>query len=340
MNILSVAYPLFPVTQDSAGGAEQILFLLERGLVAAGHKSVAIAARGSQVSGELLETPAAPGEITDAIREQAHRHHAETIARALKEFRPDLIHFHGLDFAEYVPDAAVIKIATLHLPLDWYPQSIFERGDLVLCCVSGSQARTAPNRLRLPVVANGIEVVRYRADEKRAEYLLWLGRICPEKGTDAALRVAHRLDLPLMLAGPVHPFAYHQAYFKEKVEPLLDDKRLYIGPVALEQKIELLASARCTLIPSLAAETGSLVAMESIASGTPVIAFRSGALPEIVEHGVTGFVGDSEEEMAEAAGRVDAISPIACRECALRRFDSARMVADYVRLYEQLVALP
>ena len=338
MSILNVAYPLFPVSADSSGGAEQILYLLERGLVSAGCKSVVVAAEGSRISGALIETPAAPGKITDAAREQAQRAHLAAIERALEQFRVDLIHFHGLDFDHYVPASRMPKLATLHLPLAWYSPSVLDSGIVNLCCVSESQARTAPNGVQLPVVQNGIDVARYRPQAPRRDYLLWLGRVCEEKGTDIALRVAHRLDLPLLVAGPVHPFAYHEAYFKERVAPLLDDERRWIGAVALEQKIELLAHARCVLIPSLAPETGSLVAMEAISSGAPVIAFRSGALPEIVEDGVTGFLVGGEDEMAQAVNRSAEISPARCREEALRRFDSARMVEGYINLYRDLLA--
>jgi glycosyltransferase involved in cell wall biosynthesis len=344
MKILSVAYPLFPVSADSAGGAEQILFLLERGLVGAGCQSVVVAAAGSRISGELVETPAASGQITDAVREQAQHVHAAEVRRALEQFPADLVHFHGLDFHEYVPAGDVPKLATLHLPLAWYPASIFELPSrdreraLTLCCVSETQTRTAPNSRQLPVVPNGVDVARYAPNAQRAGYLLWLGRICPEKGTDIALRVAHALDLPLMVAGPVHPFEYHQAYFSEAVQPRLDNKRQYIGPVGIDRKTELLSKARCVLIPSLAAETGSLVAMEALASGAPVIAYRSGALPEIVEHGMTGFIVDSEEEMAAAVQRTYEISSERCRAEALRRFDARRMVNDYLKLYRDLLA--
>ena len=338
MTILTVAYPLFRVSADSAGGAEQVLFLLERGLVEAGHRSLVIAAQGSRVSGQLLETPVVTGEITDILRSDAQLAHVARIRCALEQFPVDLIHFHGLDFASYIPAAAVRQMATLHLPLAWYPQSIFEQRAVTLCCVSESQARTAPEGLHLPAVQNGIDLARYRNDVPRGDYLLWLGRVCPEKGADVALRVAHRLDLALIAAGPVHPFAYHRAYFEEKVQPLLDARRQYVGAVTLEQKVDLLARARCVLIPSLAAETGSLVAMEAAASGTPAIAFRAGALPEIVEHGLTGFIVDSEEEMAHAVPRTLEISPQHCRSQALLRFDAALMVERYLKLYGALLA--
>ncbi len=338
MKILQVAYPLFAVSEDSAGGAEQILFLLERGLVAHGHQSIVIGAEGSRVSGSLIETPAAGGEVTDAIRRDAQRVHLKCIELAIDQFRPDLTHFHGLDFNSYVPAAGIPTVATLHLPVSWYPQSIFDIDGVEFCCVSDSQAHTAPERARVAIVPNGIDVSLYRADLPHSEYLLWLGRVCEEKGTDVALRVAHRLDEPLTIAGPVHPFAYHRAYFTERVEPLLDEERRYVGAVGIEQKAQMLAQARCVLIPSLAAETGSLVAMEAIASGTPVIAFRSGALPEIVEDGVTGFIVDSEEEMADAVSRIGEISSQRCRTEAVRRFSAERMVEDYIRLYERLLA--
>lgn len=338
MIVLSVAYPLFPVSGDSAGGAEQVLFLLERGLVKAGHQSIVVAAQGSRVSGHSVETPAATGEITDAVRKQAQQIHLNAIESILGEIPADLAHFHGLDFHTYIPSGLMPKLATLHLPLAWYPQSIFDQHDVSLCCVSRSQAATAPEKLKPPVVQNGVDVVRYRADMVCRDHLLWLGRICPEKGTDIALRIAHRLNLPLLVAGPVHSFAYHQGYFLDQVAPLFDEKRRWLGAVGLDQKIELLAEARCVLIPSLAGETGSLVAMEAISSGTPVIAFRSGALPEIVENGVTGFVVDSEEEMAEAVKRTGEIAPGRCREEALRRFDAARMVEGYLNLYRDVLA--
>lgn len=336
MRILEVAYPLFPVSSESAGGAEQILWLLDRGLVQRGHESIAVAARGSQVNGRLVETAAATGEITENARREAQQVHLDCIERAAAEYCVDAIHLHGLDFYTYLPAGPRAKLATLHLPVAWYPERIFELTDVQLCCVSQSQAATVGDGVQLPVVENGIDLSQYAMSGARGNYLLWLGRVCPEKGTDIALRVARRLNLPLLAAGPVHPFADHETYFEERVKPLLDEMRRYVGAAGLEQKKKLLAEARCVLIPSLAAETGSLVAMEALASGTPVIAYRSGALPEIVEHGATGFIVDSEEEMAEAVRRIGEISPERCQRAARARFDARRMVNDYIKLYEQL----
>ena len=176
-------------------------------------------------------------------------------------------------------------------------------------CVSRSQAASAPNGLRLPVVENGIDTNRYGDCEKtREDFLLWLGRVCPEKGTHIALEVAHRLGLRLVVAGRVHAFPSHQRYFDLEVAPFPDSKREFVGPVGLSEKVDLLARARCLLIPSLVAETSSLVAMEALASGTPDIAFRSGALPEIVEHGRTGFIVDGNLAN-DQTGRTSALEP-------------------------------
>lgn len=334
--ILSVAFPLLPVGPGSGGGAEQILYLLERGLVDAGHRSIVVAANGSDVSGELLETPAANSEISDAVRTKAQQIHARIIEQVLAREKVDLIHFHGLDFYAYRPAQRLPMLATLHLPIDWYPSSALNSA-VQLNCVSKHQAGSASPVPCWPVVENGIDVRKYKAASDKRNHLLWLGRVCPEKGTHIALGVAHRLDLPLIVAGPVHPFRDHQLYFAEKVRPLLDSKRRYIGPVNMEGKTRLLSEASCLLIPSLVAETSSLVAMEAIASGAPVVAFRSGALPEIVEHGITGLIVDSEEEMMAAIGNVSTLSPQVCRSRALERFDSKRMIGDYLDLYRRII---
>jgi glycosyltransferase involved in cell wall biosynthesis len=325
MRVLSVAFPAMPVGAATGGGAEQVLEILERGIVAGGHQSIVVARPGSRVAGDLIEseTPA------------QHRH---AIQCALSNHAIDLIHFHGLDFHEYLPDTKTPMLATLHLPIAAYPAAIFERGaprNLTLNCVSRSQADSAAASRSLCVVQNGIETESY-AQTAPGGSLLWLGRICPEKGVHIALEVAHRLNARLTIAGPVHPYPAHQEYFSRSVQPLLDNQRTYLGPVELQAKSRLLSRAQCLLIPSLVTETSSLVAMEALSSGTPVIAFRAGALPEIVSDGETGFLVDSAEEMARAVSRVNQVSRAHCREQAIARFDSRRMIRDYLALYDRI----
>jgi glycosyltransferase involved in cell wall biosynthesis len=333
MNILSVAYPLLPVRPDSGGGAEQIVSSMDRGLVAAGHRSIVIAAKGSEIAGELIQAAVASGEITEEVRREAQRVHIECVRQALKRYPVDLIHFHGLDFYAYLPEREVPMMATLHLPVSFYPASIFDDPRVKLNCVSQSQANSVPSPRKPPVVFNGIHIEHYRKSSGAKDFLLVLTRICPEKGVHIALEVARRLDVRLIIAGPVHPFRDHQIYFSECVQPLLDGKRQYVGAVDLATKTALLTGARCVLIPSLVAETSSLVAMEAISSGTPVVGFRSGALPEVVEHGETGFIVDTEDQMIEAVQHAHEISPDTCRSRAALRFDACRMVNDYINLY-------
>jgi CelD/BcsL family acetyltransferase involved in cellulose biosynthesis len=153
-----------------------------------------------------------------------------------------------------------------------------------------------------------------------------------------AARLAH---VPLVLAGSVYPYPEHERYFREVVAPACDGNTVrFVGPVGLARKRRLLALARCLVVPSLASETSSLVAMEALACGTPVVAFRAGALATIVEHGRTGFIVDSVEDMAEALANVGTIDPATCRRAAEERFAAQRMAAQYLVLYSRLAARP
>ena len=187
------------------------------------------------------------------------------------------------------------------------------------------------------VAANGIALEDFPLCRDKSGYLLWMGRICPEKGTHIALEIARRARLPLVLAGQVYPFSWHQQYFESQIKPLLGPAAVFVERPTLDEKIRLLQHASAVLLPSLVDETSSLVAMEAAACGTPVVAFRRGALPEIVEHGVTGFVCDNGEQMRAALLRVSTISPDICRARAEIRFSSTRMADDYELLYRAVL---
>ena len=324
-HVLNVAFTTMPVGAATGGGAEQILSILERGLVERGLQSTVVACEGSRVAGNLVES-ASPDD------------HRRAIGYALARRPVDLIHFHGLDFHQYLPDCNTPMLATLHLPIGFYPPWIFNGHlprNLTLNCVSLSQAGSTTESHSLPVIPNGIRTQDYAPAQSDGS-LLWLGRVCPEKGTHIALEVAHRLNLRLKIAGPVHPYPEHIEYFCRRVKPLLDRKRTYEGPVEREEKRSLLSHAHCLLIPSLVAETSSLVAMEALSSGTPVVAFRTGALPEVVEDGDTGFIVDDSDQMAEAVSRVSHLSRARCRRRATARFDAVRMIDDYLSLYGRI----
>jgi glycosyltransferase involved in cell wall biosynthesis len=339
LRVLQVAYPFAPVRPDAVGGAEQILYELDRGLVETGHRSTVVACEGSEVCG-ALELDGPQEEALDALRCVSRRAGLrQRLEVILREQRFDLVHFHGVDFYEYLPTAALPMLATLHLPPSFYPIDVFQGGEraVLLNCVSVSQHRSCPESERLVApILNGIRTSNFSPSYDKADYLLVLGRICPEKGYHLALEVAHRLDVPLVLAGKVYPYPEHVRYFEEAIRPRLDDKRRFYGPVGPLERAALLSSARCLLVPSLVEETCSLVALEAMASATPVIAFRRGALPEVVSDGLTGYVVEDVEAMAAAVGKLDALDGRACRRIAVERFSVERMVSAYLRLYESI----
>jgi glycosyltransferase involved in cell wall biosynthesis len=249
----------------------------------------------------------------------------------------DLVHLHGIDFAEYLPENAP-TLATLHLPLDWYPASIFEpRANVWLHCVSEAQHATKPAGLDLlPPIPNGVSPKLFATACRKRGHAIMLSRICAEKGIHIALEACHLAETPLMIGGRIFPYETHERYFEDRVVPLLDADRRFLGPLGFDRKRRLLASARCALVPSLVPETSSLTAIEALACGTPVIAFRSGALPSVIDHGTTGFLVDDAREMAEAIAGAGTLDPAACKAAAAGRFSLERMTARYFETYHQI----
>ncbi len=342
--IVSVAFPLAPVGPNAVGGAEQILTLLDAALTDAGHRSIVIAGAGSTARGTLVSLPPLEAtSYTPETRALAHAHVRQALAELLRQHPVDLVHMHGLDFHDYLPPAGPPVLATLHLPPAWYapPALAPTRPRTYLVCVSRSQRRACPPGTRVTaVIRNGIPVQTLLAPYRRRAFCVALGRICPEKGFHLALDAARAAHAPLLLAGRVFPYESHQRYWATEIHPRLDRLRRFVGPVDVRGKHRLLAAARCLLVPSLAPETSSLVAMEALACGTPVIAFPAGALAEIVEHERTGFLVRDTAEMAEAIHAAHTIDPAVCRRTAAERFASTRMTREYLALYERLVRGP
>ena len=341
LTILSVAYPLTPVGLDAVGGAEQILTSLDSALVRAGHRSLVIACEGSTPVGRLIATPSWNGELTDNVRRWAQTQHRIAIERTLRQFPVDIVHMHSFDWSQYLPASGVPLLATLHLPAHWYPESALHlnRPRTYLNCVSHSQrgVMPAPN-LPVSVIANGVPLDRLSTRVQKRNYVLALGRVCPEKGFHIALNAAKRAGVSMMLAGEVYKYPGHIEYFETEILPRLDQHRKFLGPVGLERKRRLLAGARALLVPSQVPETSSLVAMEAIACGTPVIASAAGALPEVVDQGRTGFIVHDESEMAARIGDARKLDPAECRGVASQRFSAARMAREYMALYQQMLA--
>lgn len=339
LTVLNVAYPLAPVCESTAGGAEQVLARLDKALVEAGHRSLVLASEGSRVAGRLIPSfrPAPP--FDEPAKAEAQRNCAALLRSVLRSEELDVIHMHGIDFHTYLPPPGVPVLVTLHLPLAWYPQPALRpcRPGTFLHCVSSTQHRAAKGAIALlPPIENGIHVHAFARDWRKRNFALFLGRICPEKGVHLAIGAARRAGIPLVLAGQVFPYDAHLRYFETHVQPQLGRSCRFVGQIGMKQKRRFLGMARCLLLPSLAEETSSLVAREALAAGTPVITFRRGALSEVVTDGKTGFLVRNEEEMAQAIWRVSKLDTEACRRDAKNRFDFGATFARYLRLYQQL----
>jgi glycosyltransferase involved in cell wall biosynthesis len=339
LTVLSVGYSLAPVGPDAVGGAEQILSALDHALAAAGHHSVVVANEGSQAAGTLVSTGPVPAEITEGERSAAQERRRAAIADALVRFPIDLVHSHAIDFADHLGATDLPSLVTLHLPLAFYPPGSLPtaRPRTWFNCVSASQRRSFPAFLAmLPEINNGVDVERLWTRLSRRDFALCLGRICPEKGFEHAIEATRLAGISLVIGGEVFPYEAHRRYFVTAIEPHLGRHARFLGPVGWARKRRLLNAARCLLVPSLAAETSSLVAMEAISCGTPVVAFPSGALADIVEPGVTGYLVEDPRQMAAAIRAVDQIDRERCRETARRRFSLDRMVTRYFALYRRL----
>lgn len=344
--VLSIAFPFAPVGPQLVGGAEQILFDLDTAVVARGDRSLVVACEGSQPAGKLFAVPLPVRESFDEADQawcRAQFHAA--VDRALASEHVDLIHAHCMDLYEYDFPPEIPLLITLHLPLGWYGPQMLDGyiSRARFCYVSQSQRQSGLATIGdAPVIANGVEIPATPPQKNKSDFAVVMGRICPEKNAHAALEAGTLARTRVVIGGRVFPYRAHEEYFEEKVEPLIAASRppvdhRFLGPLPPGRRSTILGDAKCLLHPTLAPETSSLVAMEALAAGTPVIAYRSGALPEIVDDGATGFVVDSAEEMADAIRKVNSISTDRCRDAAQTRFSKSRMIDQYFSLYETVL---
>jgi len=234
-------------------------------------------------------------------------------------------------------------VHTMHGPLDGEAGPVYEQIARVaprvkLISLSLNQRRPLPD---LPWVANcpnALDLAAYPVQPHRGDYLVFIGRMSPDKGAHRAIRVAKDAGLPLKMAGKMNE-PPEKEYFETQVRPALGWGIEYLGEVTHAEKVELLQNARATLFPIEWEEPFGLVMIESMACGTPVIATRWGAVPEVIEHGISGIIVEDSSEMAAALEEADRLDPLECRRYVEERFSAARMVADYLAAYERVLEL-
>jgi glycosyltransferase involved in cell wall biosynthesis len=336
--ILSPAW--FPVPPPGYGGIERIVSLLADGLVDAGHEVTLFASGDSHTKAELSYVyPQAPSElIGTALPDLSHA--LACYARA-GEF--DVVNDHSGPVAAALGGAVETPVVhTVHGPLDAEDGEVYERIARVvpgvgLISVSLNQRRPKPHLPWIANCPNAVDLSLYPAKPHQGDYLLFLGRMSADKGCHRAIAVAMELGMPLKIAGKSRERRERQ-YFADFVEPHLGHHGIeYLGEVSHGHKVELLQDARATLFPIEWEEPFGLVMIESMACGTPVIATRHGAVPEVIEHGRGGIVVDHFREMPGALEQADALDPMECRRYVEERFAPARMVRDYEAAYRAVL---
>jgi glycosyltransferase involved in cell wall biosynthesis len=331
LRIALIAPVWFPVPPPRYGGIESIVSLLADGLVEAGHDVTLFASGDSRSKAALSFTYIEAPSSQIGIAQIEVRHALACYERA-NEF--DIINDHSGPPAAVIGGAVETPVLhTVHGPLGGEPGELYASIGRVaprvgLISVSRSQRAARPELPWAANIPNAIDLSRYPFDQNKGEYLVYLGRICPEKGAHRAVEVARAANVPLKLAGKRREPA-ERSFFATQVEPYLGDGIEYLGEISHEEKVQLLQRARATLFPIEWDEPFGLVMIESLACGTPVIATRRGAVPEVLEHRKTGIIVDRSEQIPGVLTQADALDRGQLRRAVERRFTVARMLADY-----------
>ena len=336
MRIAILSPPWFPVPPTGYGGIEWIVSLLADGLVARGHEVTLFASGDSRTTASLAWVyEHGPSELIGRSLPEL-RHVLAALERA-GEF--DVINDHSGPLGAAVGGLVQTPVVhTVHGPLDAEPGEVYEAIGRIapsvgLISLSLNQRRPKPGLNWVANIPNALDLEHYPCKPHKGDYLLFLGRMNHEKGAHRAIAVAMEVGLPLKLAGKVRE-RRERAYFADFVEPHLSDEIEYLGEVNHGTKVELLQNARVTLFPIEWEEPFGLVMIESMACGTPVIATRHGAVPEVIQDGRGGVIVDTSREFPAALERADGIEPLECRRYVEERFAPKRMVGDYERAYE------
>jgi glycosyltransferase involved in cell wall biosynthesis len=341
MRIAQIA-PLYESVPPFAYGAtERVVSYLTEELVARGHDVTLYASADSATAARLVPI-CAHGLWRDANVWDTQTHHIRQLARVIRDADHfDVVHFHGeplhFAWAERLPCRTLTTLHGRLLPHDHGP--LFrEFARVPVVSISASQRRPVPWANWQGTVHHGLPLDELAFQPLAGSYLLFLGRMMREKRPDLAIEIARRSGLPLKIAAKVH--AGERDYFRERIDPLLHRSRAfaeYLGEVGGPARRELIANARALLLPIEWDEPFGLVMIEAIACGTPVIAFGRGAVPELIEDGVSGLIVDNVDEAVRAVARIDSIERGACRRAFERRFTAARMSADYLAIYDALL---
>ncbi len=339
MRIAQVAPLHESVPPKLYGGTERVVHFLTEELVRQGHEVTLFASGDSQTSAELRAVVPKALRLDPECRDPVAPHIllVDLAARLARDF--DVVHFHTdylhFPLMRYV-DAT--HVTTLHGRLDMKElQTVFEAfPDMPVVSISNSQRRPLPRARWVGTVYNGLPEELFTFRPEPGDYLVFLGRISPEKRPDRAIQIAVRAGVPLKIAAKIDKV--DQEYYQTVVRPLMDHPLVeYVGEVNEQEKNELLGGALGLLFPIDWPEPFGLVMVEAMACGTPVIAFPLGAVPEVMRDGVTGFVVRDVDEAVAAVARLPEIDRAACRRHFEERFSARRMAQDYLAVYRRMI---
>ena len=327
-----LAPPWLPVPPPTYGGTELIVDILCRGFAEAGHEPILFASGDSTCPVQTISAIETAEMPPDKYKEHLQ---IAALLRAAPKLGLDIVHSHLEGIQPYAPMLGVPVACTLHVDVTRDRRVFLQTRESVdYIAVSEKQGRSFP--FGVNIIRNGIEIERYPLQTGKEPYLLFLGEVSRRKGADVAVRAWMALAKTVKIAGYVPPA--EETWFKSDVLNRLCLGGLeFLGPVGFRDKIDLLGRASALLCPVRWEEPFGLVAVEAMACGTPVIAIRRGAMPELIEHGVTGFLCDDEDEVIEAAANAGDIDPEACRRRVAELFSSERMVREYLNLFDKLV---
>jgi glycosyltransferase involved in cell wall biosynthesis len=348
MRIAQVAPPLEAVPPARYGGTERVIHTLTEELVRRGHEVTLFASGDSRTSARLVPTceqavwhrEPPPRDVTPVW--------STVIGKLLRQFDEfDVVHSHidhvGFPLAR---QARVPLITTMHGRLDLREihEVLSEFAEVPLVSISDAQRLPVKWANFVATVHHGIELDEFHFNARGGEYLAFLGRVSPEKGLDTAIRVARKAGMPLKVAARMPLPTPHDlnaradaVYWTDVIQPLLGPDIELVGEIGGQQKDAFLGKAAALLFPVRWPEPFGLVMAEALACGTPVLALRNGSVPEVVRDGATGFVVESEEDLASSVDRLWTIDRQTCRADAERRFSPRAMAAAYERVYACLL---
>lgn len=344
MKIAIVSLSYLPITQHSMGGLEVVVWELTKQLKKLGHQvtlfgladsDLGIETNGLVSSKDLREDGLALDNKYFVRRYTTYQ--ALALIEALKKSEEfDCVHVNIAEWQYaflYRNDENVVVTAHGNYMTPRLTKMIFDsKPGAKLACVSNFVAKSFfPDYENKFVVHNGIDLDEFQPNYDQGKYLVWLGRITPIKDPKSAIEVVKKAGQKLIIAGGID----YQDFFKENVEPHLDEDVQYIGPVFGQEKNKLLANAKALLFTPTSEEAFGLVAAEAMACGTPVITLDKGALSEVVQDGKTGFVVKNTDEMLQKIAIIDTISRKACRDWVEENFSAQKMAEKYIELYKK-----